>query len=127
MATHSLRTNKALVRRFIDEIFLQRRFEAVDELVADTDEGFSTFIMQAADGRVVGLTSATAPVWSPDGRFLAVMTATETESVSINAYGQKIHETVTLPVIDVVRADGSGRRTMWTADSEGQYSMTWLP
>lgn len=72
---------------------------------------------------MVELASAEAPVWSPDGRFLAVMG--RGESASINGYGQTIHGTV--PVIDVVRADGSGRRTMWTADTDGLYAMTWLP
>jgi steroid delta-isomerase-like uncharacterized protein len=34
-ATLTTDANKALVRRFIDEIFLERRFDAVDELLTD--------------------------------------------------------------------------------------------
>lgn len=87
---------------------------------ADRD---STLIVQAADGRVIELESTEeAPVWSPDGRFLAVMSAVERVTKSLPRY------TFLLPRIDVVRADGSGRRTMWTDESDGiPPSMTWLP
>jgi Tol biopolymer transport system component len=93
------------------------------ELSPDHGDHVSTLIVQVADGRMVELRSADAATWSPDGRFLAVMS--EGEISWTNEYGQEIHATV--PVIEVVRADGSGRRTMWTADRDGLYSMTWLP
>ena len=35
VATDTLEANKALVRRFIDEIFLNQRLDAVDELLTD--------------------------------------------------------------------------------------------
>jgi Tol biopolymer transport system component len=87
---------------------------------ADRD---STLIVQAADGRVIELESTEeAPVWSPGGRFLAVMSAVERVTKSLPRY------TFLLPMIDVVRADGSGRRTIWTDESGGiSPSITWLP
>ena len=48
--------NKALVRRFIDEIFVQGRVDAVDELLADSGRSYrigEIHIFRIREGRVV--------------------------------------------------------------------------
>jgi len=76
------------------------------------DMTVTTYIVNVTDGRVVALDLAGQPVWSPDSQFLAVMS----RSTASDA----------LPHIDVVRRDGSGRQTMWTADRDGFYAFVWL-
>jgi Tol biopolymer transport system component len=73
-----------------------------------------TYIVTVADGSVTVLDYAedSAPVWSPDGRFLAVANTRNIESEE---------------AIDVMNADGSGRHTIWSGESGMGQSKAWLP
>jgi Tol biopolymer transport system component len=71
-----------------------------------------TFIVPVPDGQVVELESASAPLWTADGRFLAVDNTT--------AAGSEQR-------IDVMNADGSGRHTIWSGELGSGRTKGWVP
>lgn len=73
-----------------------------------------TFIVAVADGSATIIDHAEdlGPIWSPDGRFLAVLNTRNIESED---------------AIDVMNADGSGRHTIWSGESGAGQAKAWLP
>ncbi len=69
-----------------------------------------TFIVSVDGGAVTVLDGADQPIWSPDGRFLAV-TNTISEEASV----------------DIVNADGSGRYSIPTGRSAVGLAKAWIP
>jgi Tol biopolymer transport system component len=70
------------------------------------------YIVDVEDGSATIIERAAGPVWSPDGRFIAVDDTANAESQD---------------AIAVMNADGSGRHIVWSGEHGMGQTKAWLP